>query len=234
VARPDVDLVDRALVAEVDPDTCALLGGPFGVPGGDFVLGLAFDGTNLYASTFMSPRVYVLDPDSGAIVRSFQPGFVASGLAASSESAGSAPMTVGLDFMPNNCGNGLNVRANPVVAAVVVGSDDLDVGGIDVSSVRLEGVAPIRTVYRDRATPGVCSGEVYDGTLDLVLVFNAVELLQAMAAQGVPMQDGQSATAHLQGVMHDGTSFAGEDRVTFKNNPTGNGPGVNLRARGSR
>jgi hypothetical protein len=211
-------------IAELNPDTCALIGGPFGVPGGDFVLGLAFDGTELFAATFMSPAIYVMNPDTGAILRAFHPGFAASGLAASGETAGSTPVSVVVDFMPNNCGNPLNVRANPVVAAVVVGTDDLDVGSIDVSSVRLEGVAPIRSVYRDRATPGRCRSDVNDGKLDLVLVFSASELVSAMLSQAVPLTDGQTTTVHLHGLMHDGTAFEGEDRVTLRNNPLGNGP----------
>ena len=127
-------------IAELNPDTCALIGGPFGVPGGDFVLGLAFDGTELFAATFMSPAIYVMNPDSGAILRAFHPGFAASGLAASSEAAGSTPVSVGVDFMPNNCANALNVRANPVVAVVVVGTtEQVESEGFDRPSLALPG-----------------------------------------------------------------------------------------------
>jgi hypothetical protein len=65
---------------------------------------------------------------------------------------------------------------------------------------------------------------VLDGNLDLVLVFSASELVSALLAQSVPLTDGQTATVHLHGVMHAGTAFEGEDRVTLRNNPMGNGP----------
>jgi hypothetical protein len=210
-------------VVEVDPETCAVLGGPFAAPGGDFVLGLAFDGTHLFASTFINPAVFVMDPETGAVLDSFQPGFTASGLAASSEvSAGSA--NVAVDFMPNSCANALNVSARARVTVVVVGSDELDVGRIDVTSVTLEGLEPLRSVYRDRAAPDRCRG-LTDGVLDLVLVFDSQAVMNALAAREAPVHHGAAATVHLQGAMHDGTLFAGEDKASFKGNPTGNGNG---------
>jgi hypothetical protein len=45
-----------------------------------------------------------------------------------------------------------------------------------------------------------------------------------MLSQAVPLTDGQTTTVHLHGLMHDGTAFEGEDRVTLRNNPLGNGP----------
>jgi len=132
--------------------------------------------------------------------------------------------TVGVDAMPNNCANAINPNARAVMAVIIVGTDEFDVGQVNVSSVTLEGLEPIRSVYRDRAAPDQCRG-LTDGVLDLVLVFETHPLKQALMARGVPMQHGATATIHLQGVMHDGTLFAGEDEVTFKGNPTHNDNG---------
>jgi len=205
-------------IVELDPDSCAVLGGPFAVPGGDFVLGLAFDGTWLYASTYVSPAIYTMDPETGVVVDSFQPGFIPSGLASSAEAV-STTVGVEFDFRPRSCLNSLNLGSSAAVMVVVLGTDALDVGQVDVASVRVEGLEPVRTLYRDRGAPGQCRG-LPDGVLDLVVVMKADELLAALRDRDVPMLHGMRVSVQVDGVLHDGTPFAGRDDVFLKGNPT--------------
>jgi len=205
-------------IVELDPDSCAVLGGPFAAPGGDFLLGLAFDGTWLYASTYISPAIYTMDPETGAVVDSFQPEFVPSGLASSAE-APSTSVGVEVDFRPRSCINFLNLNSNSTVRVVILGTDALDVGEVNAASVRVEGLEPVRTVYRDRGAPGQCRG-LPDGVLDLVVVMKAAELLAALHDRDIPMLHGMRVSVQVDGVLHDGTAFAGRDDVFLKGNPT--------------
>jgi hypothetical protein len=209
-------------VVELDPDSCAVLGGPFAAPGSDFLLGLAFDGTRLYASTYFTPAVYTMDPETGAVMDSFQPGFVPSGLASSSAAAPSETVDVMIDVRPGNCKNAVNIESRATVRVAVLGSDPLDVGQIDVGSVRVEGMEPFRTVFRDVGTPGQCN-RTPDGTLDLALVIDAAELMAVLRGRDVPVRHGLSVTLQVEGLLHDGRPFVGQDDIFLKGNPTGNG-----------
>jgi hypothetical protein len=204
-------------IVELDPDSCAVLGGPFAAPGGDFLLGLAFDGTWLYASTYISPAIHTMNPETGAVVDSFLPGFTPSGLASSAE-APATSVNVEVDFRPRHCANHLNLNSNATVAVMVLGTDALDVGEVDVASIRVEGLEPVRTAYRDRGTPGQCRG-LPDGVLDLVVVMKADELLTALGDRGIPMLHGMRVSVQVEGLLHDGSGFAGRDDVLLKGNP---------------
>jgi hypothetical protein len=205
-------------IVELDPDSCDVLGGPFAAPGGDFLLGLAFDGTWLYASTYITPRIYTMDPETGAVVGQFPPGFLPSGLASSAETP-AVGVNVEVDFRARSCANDLNVNAERSVSVLVLGTDTLDVGDLDVASIRVEGLEPERTVYRDRGAPGQCRGTP-DGALDLVVVMRSAELLAALHDRGVPMMHGTTARVQVSGMLHDGTPFVGADDVFLRGNPT--------------
>jgi hypothetical protein len=209
-------------IVELDPESCAVLGGPFAAPGGDFLLGLAFDGTWLYASTYMSPAIYTMNPETGAVVDSFLPGFTPSGLASSAEAPASS-IDVEIDFRPRNCLNYLNLNSNAAVTVVVLGTDAFDVGQVDVASVRVEGLEPVRTAYRDRGAPGQCRG-LPDGVLDLGVVMKADELLTALGERDIPMLHGMRVSVQVEGFLHDGTRFAGRDDVFLKGNPIRTAP----------
>ncbi|MHC4736596.1 MAG: right-handed parallel beta-helix repeat-containing protein [Planctomycetota bacterium] len=82
-----------------------------------------------------------------------------------------------IDIKPGSCPNPLNVKSLGVLPVAVLGSEDFDVSSIDVASIRLAGVAPIRSSYEDVATPVSdsneceCSTEGPDGFPDLTLKF---------------------------------------------------------------
>jgi hypothetical protein len=77
------------------------------------------------------------------------------------ESGQQFPRLVRLDIRPGACPNPLNARSQGVFPATILGTDDFDVHDIDVSSIALEGVAPIDTKVKDKLSR--CSG---DGDLD--------------------------------------------------------------------
>jgi hypothetical protein len=202
-------------IVELDPETCAVLGGPFASPGGDFLLGLAFDGTWLYASSYIGRTIFTLDPETGAVVDSFQPGFMASGLASTSAVA-STTLSVSLDVRPDECANSLNVRSRGVVPVALLGGDGFDVGQIDLGTLRLEGVAPLRTDYRDWTRPGPCMGATPDGELDLAMHFDVEQLVAALEARHAPLDRGSSVTVQVEGRLLDGRLFTGEDTVSIQ------------------
>jgi hypothetical protein len=67
-------------------------------------------------------------------------------------------LEVAVDIKPGSCPNPLNVKSKGVLPVAILGTEDFDVNQIDIASIRLEGVAPIRSSYEDVATP------VADGT----------------------------------------------------------------------
>lgn len=149
-----------------------------------------------------------------------------------------SPLAVHLDVLPGSCTNPLNLRAagdagdNPnkggVLPVAVLGTSDFDVGDIDVASLQLEGVPPLRHAYEDVATPPFgddcdCGEPGPDGYMDLTLKFRKSEIASAlMAGSGAPK-------LHLSGVLLDGTPIEGSDCVQIK---AGSGPMATPAARG--
>jgi hypothetical protein len=95
--------------------------------------------------------------------------------------------TTFVDIKPGSCPNPLNVKSQGVLPVAILGRAGLDVSIIDVSSVRLEGVAPIRSHIHDAGSPfyrreGRCDciqGEP-DGFDDLNLKFRTQEIVAAL------------------------------------------------------
>lgn len=132
-----------------------------------------------------------------------------------------------VDFVirPSVCPPELNLRPveagsdNPkkggVIPAVILGSTNLDVGDIDVATVRLEGSAPVRSHLSDAHGPGgdgacACADPGPDGYTDLSLIFRSDEILdQLMGATG-------QITLNLTGSLVDGTTIEGSACVAIK------------------
>jgi hypothetical protein len=145
------------------------------------------------------------------------------------------PSNVVLDIHPGSCVNPLQVRKQGVIPAAVLGSGDFDVHMIDVSSLLLEGVAPLRHGYEDVGTPPApgadpCScddarpkdeedEEDGDGIVDLTLKFPAPEVVAAISEAA----DGERRPLTLTGKLMDGTPFEAVDCMTIRANGNGNG-----------
>jgi thermolabile hemolysin len=113
-----------------------------------------------------------------------------------------------VDIQPGSCTNPFNVRARGVLPVAVLGGADLDAALIDPASIRLNGVAPLRSSLADVAQPQSCwYGR--DGLTDLVLKFST----PAVAASLGKVANRERVTLTLTGQLMDGTPISGEDTV---------------------
>jgi len=129
------------------------------------------------------------------------------------------PTEVALDIKPQSCPNPVNVKSQGVLPVAILGTFDFDVTQVDLASVRLEDVAPLRSNVEDVATPFDssmangdcldCTDEGPDGFQDLTLKFNAQEVLAALGE----VSDGDCLVLQLTGTLNDGTPIVGEDVV---------------------
>jgi hypothetical protein len=126
-----------------------------------------------------------------------------------------APLGVSLDIRPGGCPNPINSRTRGVVPAALLGTGDFDVSSIDVSTLQLEGVAPVLSSYEDVATPYEgdlcgCTEAGMDGFMDLTLKFDAQELASALGSMA-----GGDRVLTLTGALLDGTPIEGQDCMIY-------------------
>jgi len=130
-----------------------------------------------------------------------------------------ADLTVPVDIKPMSCPNPINVDQNGVVPIAILGTADFDVTQIDPSTVRLEGVEPLRWAYEDVTTPHQRDTSVVDaydcnvlgpdGFTDLTFKFKQKELAAALGT----VNDRDVLVLHVTGQLKDGTEFNGDDVV---------------------
>lgn len=129
-----------------------------------------------------------------------------------------AEIEVLVDVKPGSCRNPLNIRASGVLPVAIVGSARIDVSRIDLSSLKLAGVAPLRAAVDDAVTPaegGTCGADVPDGWSDLVLHFRTADLV---ANLGGSLVDGAERRVVLTGRLkpqYGGAGIRGSDAVVL-------------------
>ncbi|MDF1593775.1 MAG: NosD domain-containing protein [Desulfobacterales bacterium] len=105
--------------------------------------------------------------------------------------------TTALDIKPGSCNNPVNVKSKGVLPVVVLGSSTFDVGTIDLESLMLAGVAPIRSMILDvldiKNTTDTCDELGGDGIPDLVLKFRTQKIVDALG----DVVDGDFVKLHL-------------------------------------
>ena len=130
---------------------------------------------------------------------------------------------VPVDIKPGSCPNPLNVRSHGKLPIAVLGTVDFDVTTIDPVTIRLEGVAPIRSSIEDVATPFEpftgkedcdldCNDDGPDGWLDLTLKFRTQEIVDALGE----VENRECRVLTLTGNLKEesgGTPVEGEDIV---------------------
>ena len=130
------------------------------------------------------------------------------------------PKPVEIDIKPASCPNPVNTKSKGVLPVAILGTEDFDVSEIDVSTVLLEGVAPIRYDWDDMATSynGFskddcldCTEEGPDGFMDLTLKFDTQELVAALGE----INDGDCMPLMITGELFDGTPIEGSDLVVI-------------------
>jgi hypothetical protein len=133
---------------------------------------------------------------------------------------------VAVDIRPQSCPNPLRIPNNGVLPVAIMGTPDLDVGMLDIASIRLEGVAPRRSAFEDVAAPFEpfsgkedafdCNEDGPDGYEDLVLKFEADAVIDTLA-EGVA--DGDVINLQLTGTLlpeFGGGDIVGEDVVIIR------------------
>jgi hypothetical protein len=130
----------------------------------------------------------------------------------------SPPEPRAIDINPGSCPNPLNVKSKGVIPVAILGSEDFDVSSIDAASIRLAGVAPIRSSFEDVGTPLVdaneceCSTEGPDGFLDLTLKFETQGIVEVIGE----VNHGDELTLELTAVLSDETHIEGSDCVIIR------------------
>ncbi|WP_154859655.1 vWA domain-containing protein [Cyclobacterium xiamenense] len=130
---------------------------------------------------------------------------------------------VAFDVHPGSCPNPIQLRRNGVIPTAILGTADFDVNEIDLSTLTMEGVSPVRHAYSDVATPylpladkpldsGACNELGSDGFMDLTLKFDAQEIIQTLG--DVSRDD--LIKVKVMGKLLDGTDFEGEDIIIIR------------------
>ncbi len=145
---------------------------------------------------------------------------------------GQKALVATLDIEPGVCPNRLvansgkhgsdkhdDSMAGGVLHAALLGRRSFDVRDVDLSSLRLDGVAPVKEVaYHDvgtertRAGTCICPGKEPDGIMDLVLKFRERDVL---AAPPTVVNSGERLLT-LTGTMKDGREFYAADCVLIE------------------
>lgn len=133
---------------------------------------------------------------------------------------------VALDIKPTSCPNPLNVKAGGKLPVAIVGTDEFDVTQVDLSTVQLMLVDPVRGDYEDICTPYYpllgkasqhdCTEEGPDGFMDMMLNFDNRDIAAALELAGGPLIDGEEILVTLTGNLlpeYGGTLIVGEDVV---------------------
>jgi hypothetical protein len=139
-----------------------------------------------------------------------------------------------LDIKPGSCPNPFNLhlfeflddakpRKGGILPVALAGKEDFDVAEVDLSTIRLEGVAPLAQgggpQYEDVATAHDndgcnCIGTRGDGIMDINMKFQSQEIA-AVISPGI---HGSTLELRMTGYLNDGTMFIAEDCIRFVSN----------------
>jgi hypothetical protein len=135
-----------------------------------------------------------------------------------SPAIGNGAIEIEVDIKPTSCPNPLNVNSRGVLPVAILGTAEFDVTMVDVATLSLVGIGPIRSGYEDVATPLIdscdCTTDGPDGLLDLTLKFNAQEIIAALG----DLYDGDVLELQLTGETLNGVPFVGFDCVIVVGN----------------
>jgi hypothetical protein len=132
----------------------------------------------------------------------------------------SLPITesIAFDIKPGSCPNPLNTKSKGVLPTAILGTINFDVTTLDTSTLRLNGISPLRYNTEDVATPigegsdsCDCTDEGPDGFLDLTLKFRTQEIVEAIGE----VEDGDTVVLTLTGNLIDGTFIEGRDCIVI-------------------
>jgi hypothetical protein len=122
------------------------------------------------------------------------------------------------EIKPWSCDNPLNVKSRGVLPTVIAGSESLDITTLDAASIRLAGVAPVRSSIRDILSADVeapCDAPLPDGIDDLVIKFDVQELVNAIG--GHELEDGSEVILPLTANITNEDTIVSEDFIWIIN-----------------
>jgi len=126
---------------------------------------------------------------------------------------------VAVDIKPQSCPNPINTKSKGVIPVAILGTDDIDVNDIDITSLQLVGVSPLRSNIEDVATPVTdrqdvcdCTTDGSDGFDDLTLKFDTQDVVAELGA----VNDGDEIPLTLTGNFNDGTAIEGVDCIIIR------------------
>ncbi len=149
----------------------------------------------------------------------FTVGNIKVGVASLATLAGYVPTrAVSFDIRPGSCPNPFNPESRGAVPALVLGSADVDVHDIDISSLRVAGsVAPSKLRVADMASAlrndggHPCADMFPDGIDDLRMEISTEDIAAVLG----PVAVGKEVSLRLTGRLADGTRIEGEDEVVI-------------------
>ncbi len=140
-----------------------------------------------------------------------------------------AAISAPLDIKPQSCPNPINTRSRGLLPVALLGAADFDATEVDVSSIQLAGVSPLRAELEDVATSyepytgkaGAldCTEEGPDGFLDLALKFDKQAVIRSMEGFLGGLADGEVLYLELSGSLsgeYGGLPVVGEDVVIIR------------------
>jgi hypothetical protein len=178
------------------------------------IVGMAYDGTNLYAST-TAGMLYTLDPTTGEVLNTLDLGYTLDALAVTTEGPA---LEVEIDIKPASMPNSINLKNKKGVTPVaILSTPDFDATNVDPATVLFAGVAPLRWAIEDvdeiLVWDLVLEEFVWigDGDDDLILHFSSPALRDDNGGD----LTGASTEAILTGQLLDGTPIVGTDSVNI-------------------
>lgn len=132
-------------------------------------------------------------------------------------------VAVALDIKPQSCRNPLKFKATGTLPVAILGTEGFSVKKINMKTVQLEGVSPLRWSMEDVAAPYYpligkkdafdCTTEGPDNFKDVVMHFSMKEIRDALQ----PVTHGEVRTIRLTGELLDGTPLLGQDVIVILN-----------------
>lgn len=122
-------------------------------------------------------------------------------------------LEIEIDIKPGSCPNPINLKSRGVLPVAILGNTDLDVTEIDLDSVRLMGVPPLRWRFENVSTSPDCNDDYPDESLNLTLKFDIQKISQTIWY----LSDGEELILPLGAKLIDDTPIRGQDVVVIIN-----------------
>ncbi|MCH7972200.1 MAG: hypothetical protein IH960_14350 [Chloroflexi bacterium] len=131
--------------------------------------------------------------------------------------------TVDLDVHPMSCPNPVSSKSHGKTPIAILGTNSFDVNDIDVATINISGLSPLRSSIEDVATPwggsasdpvsrDDCGTDGPDGHDDLTLKFNTQELIAAIG----PVEKGDVVVVTIEAELIGGGAITASDVIWIK------------------